>query len=118
MATHKIAVSVPEPPEPEITPIHDVQGPGASSPITGQTATIEGIVTGIDDEIGASFGNNNTIRRFPEDAGIFVQEEPADADTNPETSEGVFVGFVRDAGQLPAWRHGARQRPGAPRSSA
>ncbi len=90
--------SVPEPPEPEITPIHDVQGPGASSPITGQTATIEGVVTGIDDEIGASFGDNNTIRRFPEDAGIFVQEEPADADTNPDTSEGVFVGFVRERG--------------------
>ena len=90
--------SVPEPPEPEITPIHDVQGPGASSSIAGQTVTVEGVVTGIDDEIGASFGDNNTIRRFPEDAGIFVQEEPADADTNPDTSEGVFVGFVRERG--------------------
>lgn len=83
-------------PEPEITAIHDVQGPGAESPIAGQTVTVEGVVTGIDDEIGASFGSNNTIRRFPEDAGLFVQEEPADADSNPDTSEGVFVGFVRD----------------------
>lgn len=83
-------------PGPEITKIHNVQGPGAESPIAGQTVTVEGVVTGIDDEIGASFGSGNTIRRFPEDAGIFVQEEPADADSNPNTSEGVFVGFVRD----------------------
>jgi len=83
-------------PEPEITEIHDVQGSGASSPIAGQNVTVEGVVTGIDDEIGASFGPNNTIRRFPEDAGIFIQEEPADADADPDTSEGVFVGFVRE----------------------
>jgi predicted extracellular nuclease len=57
---------------------------------------VEGVVTGVDDEIGASFDSNNSIRRFPEDAGIFVQEEPADADADPGTSEGVFVGFVRD----------------------
>lgn len=83
-------------PQPEITAIHDVQGPGAESPIAGRTVTVEGVVTGIDDEIGASFGSNNSIRRFPEDAGIFVQEEPTDADQNPDSSEGVFVGFVRD----------------------
>jgi predicted extracellular nuclease len=83
-------------PGPEITKIHDVQGPGAESPVAGRTVTVEGVVTGIDDEIGASFGSGNSIRRFPEDAGIFVQEEATDADTNPDTSEGVFVGFVRD----------------------
>ena len=81
---------------PEITPVHDVQGPGSESPIAGRTVTIEGVVTGIDDEIGAGFGSGNSIRRFPEDAGIFVQEEATDADGNPATSEGVFVGFVRD----------------------
>jgi predicted extracellular nuclease len=85
-------------PEPEITPIHEIQGPGAESPLVGQDVTIEGVVTGIDDEIGASFGPNNTIRRFPEDAGIFVQEEAEDADNDPNTSEGIFVGFVRDRG--------------------
>ena len=84
------------PPLPAITKIHDLQGPGAESPIAGQTVTIEGVVTGVDDEIGASFGDNNTIRRFPEDAGIFVQEETSNADNDPNTSEGVFVGFVRD----------------------
>ena len=45
-------------------------------------------MTGVDDEIGANFE-----RVFPGDAGIFVQERTPDAD--PNTSEGVFVGFVR-----------------------
>ena len=85
-------------PGPEITKIHTVQGPDAGSPISGRTVTVEGVVTGVDDEIGASFGPNNSIRRFPEDAGIFVQEEAGDADQNPDSSEGVFVGFVRDRG--------------------
>lgn len=84
------------PPGPDITKIHDIQGYGAESPLAGENATIEGVVTGVDDEIGSSFGPNNTIRRFPEDAGIFVQEEPADADDDAATSEGIFVGFVRD----------------------
>ena len=88
--------SDPMPPEPEITPIHEIQGPGAESSFAGETVTIEGVVTGVDDEIGASFGTGNSIRRFPEDAGIFIQEEQPDADQNPDTSEGVFVGFVRD----------------------
>ena len=88
--------SAPTPRPPTITNIHDIQGPGAESPLVGQKVTIEGVVTGIDDEIGASFGSDNTIRKFPEDAGIFVQEETGDSD--PNTSEGIFVGFVRDRG--------------------
>jgi predicted extracellular nuclease len=76
--------------------IHEVQGAGAASPIAGQTVTIEGVVTGVDDEIGANFE-----RVFPGDAGIFVQEEPADADADPATSEGVFVGFVRPRSAYP-----------------
>lgn len=80
-----------------ITKIHDIQGSGASSPIKGKTVTIEGVVTGIDDEIGSNFE-----RTFPGDAGIFVQEEPEDADANPSTSEGIFVGFVRPRGDFPA----------------
>ena len=90
--------SAPTPPLPTNTKIHDIQGPGVESPIVGQKVTIEGVVTGIDDQIGASFGNNNSIRMFPEDAGIFVQEESADADSDENTSEGIFVGFVRDRG--------------------
>jgi len=81
---------------PSVTKIHDIQGAGASSPRTGQTVTIEGIVTGVDDEIGANFE-----RTFPGDAGIFVQEEQADQDDDPSTSEGVFVGFVRPRSNYP-----------------
>jgi predicted extracellular nuclease len=84
-----------------IVKIHDIQGSGAASPMQGQTVTIEGVVTGIDDEIGASFGNNNTINTFPEDSGIYVQEETADADSDPNTSEGIFVGYVRNRGLYP-----------------
>ncbi len=75
---------------PAITPISQVQGAGTSSPKSGQTVTIEGVVTGIDDEIGANFSTT-----FPEDAGVFVQTVPGSEDADPTTSEGVFVGFVR-----------------------
>ena len=80
-------VAVPPPAE---VKIHEVQGAGAATPMGGRFVTVEGVVTGIDDEIGADFE-----RTFPGDAGIFVQEEPRDADLDPLTSEGVFVGFVR-----------------------
>ncbi len=84
---------VGEPSEPPLVKIHDIQGDGQESPLAGQEVAIEGVVTGVDDEIGANFA-----RTFPEDAGIFVQEEDADTDGNPNTSEGIFVGFVRDRG--------------------
>lgn len=80
-----------------VTKIHEIQGDGAVSPLVGETVTIEGVVTGVDDEVGANF-----TRIFPGDAGIFVQEEPADADGDPATSEGVFVGFVRPRSDYPA----------------
>ncbi|MDQ5822512.1 MAG: endonuclease/exonuclease/phosphatase family protein, partial [Actinomycetota bacterium] len=83
------------------TPISEIQGSGMSSPIAGSTVTVEAIVTGVDDEIGASFGDNNAIFRFPEDAGIFVQEEAADEDGDPTTSEGIFVGFVSTRMDIP-----------------
>ncbi len=76
-------------PEPTITNIHDIQGAGDASPLTGTDVTIEGVVTGVDDEDGANFE-----RVFPADAGIYVQEEPADTDADANTSEGIFVGFV------------------------
>ncbi|MGH3664752.1 MAG: lamin tail domain-containing protein, partial [Egibacteraceae bacterium] len=85
---------VPEPPEP--TPINEIQGPGDRSPLVGDTVVVTGLVTGVDDEIGASFS-----RTFPEDAGIFVQSLPADVDDDPDTSEGVFIGFVRDRDAYP-----------------
>ncbi len=81
---------------PTVTAISAIQGSGASSPLTGRTVTIEGIVTGWDDEIGANFE-----RTFPEDAGLFVQEDPADVDASESTSEGIFVGFVRNRTAYP-----------------
>lgn len=58
--------------------IHDVQSSGATSPLVGSQVTIEGIVT-------RAFTGSSRLN------GFFVQEEDADADANPATSEGVFV---------------------------
>jgi len=85
-----------DPPPPAVTPINAIQGTGARSPLVGSTVTIEAVVTGVDDEIGSSFE-----RTFPGDAGIFVQEEPADGDGDARSSEGIFAGFVRDRGAYP-----------------
>jgi uncharacterized repeat protein (TIGR01451 family) len=59
--------------EAQITPIHDVQGPGASSPIVGNVITTRGIVTGVKAD------------------GFFIQAPDADVDADPATSEGIFV---------------------------
>lgn len=67
---------------------------GYVSPLNGQTVTIEGVVTGHDDENGSS--NSNPTPGFPDDRGIFVQEEVSDEDGNPRSSEGIFVGNVTD----------------------
>jgi len=63
--------------------IHDVQGNGSASPLVGQTVIIEGIVVG-DFQDGAS-GTNGDLN------GFNVQEEDADADADPMTSEGIFI---------------------------
>ncbi len=62
----------------DITKIHDVQGNGAATPIPGATATVEGVVT-------ANFQGTNKLQ------GFFLQEEDADADADPNTSEGIFI---------------------------
>ncbi|HSK13811.1 MAG TPA: ExeM/NucH family extracellular endonuclease, partial [Phnomibacter sp.] len=59
-----------------IIKIHTVQGSGSATPLIGQTVTVEGIVTMV-----TATGLN----------GYFVQEEDADADADPATSEGIFV---------------------------
>lgn len=62
------------------TLIHDVQGAGATSPISGTVGTtVQGVVVG---------DYQNTTTEF---SGFFVQEEDADADGNPATSEGLFI---------------------------
>ena len=60
-----------------ITFISAIQGTGTSAALTG-TQTIEGIVT-------RAFPGSTAL------AGFYVQEEDADSDNNPLTSEGIFV---------------------------
>jgi predicted extracellular nuclease len=65
------------------TLISAVQGNGAASPIIGTEVVIEGIVVG-DFQNNASLDNGNLN-------GFYLQEENADVDSDPLTSEGVFV---------------------------
>ena len=60
------------------TLIHDIQGSGMATGMAGSVVTIEGIVVG-DYQAAGEFG------------GFHVQEEDADADGDPATSEGIFV---------------------------
>jgi predicted extracellular nuclease len=60
------------------TRIHTIQGNGDLSPLNGSVQTIEAIVTGAFQGAG-QFG------------GYYVQEEDADGDGDPSTSEGIFV---------------------------
>jgi predicted extracellular nuclease len=61
------------------TLIHAVQGSEDRSPLDTQTLTIEGVVVGDFQDRDTQLG------------GFFVQEEDADADADPQTSEGLFV---------------------------
>ena len=59
--------------------IHEIQGSGAASPMNGATdVIIEGVVVG-------DFQGADGL------GGFFIQEEDADADGDPMTSEGIFV---------------------------
>ncbi|MFL5802960.1 MAG: ExeM/NucH family extracellular endonuclease [Roseiflexaceae bacterium] len=60
------------------TLIHTIQGSGTASPLAGSNVTIEGVVVG-DYQGSGQLG------------GYHVQEEAADADADPATSEGIFV---------------------------
>lgn len=59
--------------------IHDIQGPGTSTPIPGVNVTADAVVVG-DFQVG---GYN----------GFYIQEMDQNVDANPATSEGVFVYF-------------------------
>lgn len=66
-----------------ITLIHEIQGSGPVSGLDGSMVSIEGIVVG--DFQDGTAGVNGDLN------GFFVQEEDADADGDPQTSEGIFV---------------------------
>ncbi len=58
--------------------IHDVQGNGAATPTPGATVSVEGVVVG-------------DYQATTQLSGFFLQEEEADYDADPATSEGIFV---------------------------
>jgi predicted extracellular nuclease len=71
-ATPFLDCSAPPPPTPELY-IHEIQGSGSASPYVGQTVKTQlTIVTGLK-------------------SNASIQEPDADADSDPNTSEGVFV---------------------------
>ena len=65
-----------------ITTLATIQGSGTTSPLVGQTVTTTGIVTAV---------------RTGSSGGFFLQTPDADADNDPNTSEGLFV-FTGSAG--------------------
>lgn len=69
----------PPPPPVSMVAIHQLQGAGNRSPLAGELVAVEGIVT---------------LRKFN---GFFVQSAPGEEDSDPLTSEGVFV-FTTSAG--------------------
>lgn len=76
-------VEPPDPCDQEATAIHAIQGSGMTSPSVGSTVTVQGVVVG-------DFQNNGE----PDDGdlgGFYVQEVEADVDSDPATSEGLFV---------------------------
>ena len=68
------------------TAISAVQGDGPASALTGQTVTVEGIVTQ-DSRSNGGFG------------GFYLQQADHQTDNNPATSEAVFVYTNRDTGK-------------------
>jgi uncharacterized protein len=73
-------------PEEGITRIHTIQGSGTSSPLVGQTVTVDAVVTLAEPGLG----------------GFFLQEAPENEDGDPATSEGLFVAtFSPPAGLEP-----------------
>ena len=61
------------------TPVHAIQGVGRSSPLRGLEVTVEAVVVASFPGLPRGLG------------GFFLQEEDADADADPRTSEGLFV---------------------------
>ncbi len=75
-------------PDPQMVKIHEVQGSGSSVTNSGIIVTVEGVV------IGDYQGSDELD-------GFFIQEETTDEDSNPATSEGIFVYCGNDCGSFP-----------------
>ncbi len=86
---HEIQGIVPAP-DPNFPTPYPSSGDGADdSPLVGSIVTVEGVVVGVDDKAGQSLSG----RVYHTDRGIYIQEELADQDQNPNTSEGIFIQF-------------------------
>ncbi len=68
-----LTVQIPPP----VLTIHAIQGNGSRSPYAGSAATTTGIVT--------------AIKASTSSGGFFIQEEDTHADSDPNTSEAIFV---------------------------
>ena len=66
------------PPDPVARLIHEIQGAGPASPHDGSGVVVEAVVVG-------DFQGAGALR------GFYVQEEDSQADSDPSTSEGIFV---------------------------
>ncbi len=66
-----------DPPSGEVK-IHEVQGSGAEAALLDQTVTVQAVVTSL-------FEDSDELD------GFFIQEEDAETDADPATSEGLFV---------------------------
>ena len=79
-----------------VIPIHEVQGSGDASALVGQTVTIEGVVVGdfqYEDDVGTGGSASDALLDADDGdlGGFYVQEEADDVDSDPATSEGLFV---------------------------
>ncbi len=75
-------------PPPVVTPIDALQGSGSATPFAGRTVTVTGVVVGVDSQQGVS----NYVNLDPRQAGVYLETPTALQDSDPATSEGVFVG--------------------------
>ncbi len=80
-APNEIFVPPPEMCGDPFTPIYDVQGSGAASPVVGSEVAVEGVVTG-DFQNNASPDNGDLN-------GFHIQDPLGDGD--PATSDGIFI---------------------------
>jgi uncharacterized protein len=73
-------------PDENVTPINEIQGPGLTTPLTGQRVTTRGVVTADFTSGGASGIPANQGYQ-----GFFIEAVEADRDASSQTSEGLFV---------------------------
>ncbi|KAL3803492.1 hypothetical protein HJC23_014040 [Cyclotella cryptica] len=78
-----LTAPTPSPLPPVDIKIHIVQGDGEMSPLLGSLVSVTAVVIG--DFQDGDLDEKRNLK------GFFLQEEDAEADGNPETSEGIFI---------------------------